>query len=162
MNSAARQTRSSQFYTSTSDALAQRAEEERDGKALESDDLEVHRRLKAAEEAAKRAADKKGHEFHGDDVKSAAEKVKAEVENARAGAGDAAGGRPRRVLNGAGTEKILIEGDDKKEVKKQEPESKEDREAKEEMNYILKRSPSKLLAPEGRITTVANQPSSLQ
>jgi hypothetical protein len=154
--SAARQTRSSAFYTSTTEALAQRAEEERDGKALESNDLEVHQRLKAAEEAAKKAADKKGHEFHGDGVKSAAEKAKSDVEAARAGVGDVVSGRPRRVLNGGSPEKILMEGDDKKEVKKKVPESKEDREAKEEMNYILKRSPSMPILLQSCLIAIAN------
>jgi hypothetical protein len=141
ITSAARQTRSSDFYTRTSDALAQRAEEERDGKALESDDLAVHRRLKEAEEAAKKAADKKGAEYHGEEVKSAAENVKANVEIGRT-PGDAVGGRPRKVLKGGATEKILMKGDDKKEAKKPNPETEEERQAKEEMNYILKRSPS--------------------
>jgi hypothetical protein len=139
VTSAARQTRSSDFYTRTSDALAQRAEEERDGKALESDESAVHRRLKEAEEAAKKAADKKGAEYHGEEIKSAAENVKANADAGR----EPVGGRPRKVLKGGATEKILMEGDDK-ETKKQSPETDEEREAKEEMNYILKRSPSML------------------
>ena len=144
-------TRSSPFYTSTRDALTQREAEEADGKALENDDRAVQKRLREAEEKAKKAADKKGEEFHGGEIKSAAEKVKAEVDRGRAVGDDR--GVARKNLKG-GSEKVLMEAKGKiqrerEEVeKKEESQTPEERKAEAELNYILKRSPSKFAMGE--------------
>jgi hypothetical protein len=123
ITSAGQQTRSSPFYTRTSDALDAREAEERGGRGLESDDFEVQKRLREAEEKAKKAADKKGAEFHGEDVKKKAEKVKEEKDAVKAG----------------------VEGDGQKVVKPEESkESEEEHKAETELNFILKRSPSKI------------------
>jgi hypothetical protein len=122
ITSAGHQTRSSPFYTRTSDALALREAEEQGGRAIESDDLEVQKRLREAEEKAKAAADKKGAEFHGEDVKKKAEKVKEENEAMGGGAG-ADGQKAVKVEN--------------------KVESEEEHKAEAELNFILKRSPSK-------------------
>lgn len=79
-----RQTRSSQFYTKTSDALtAARAAKEaklHDTEVALGEDDSVTHRLRAAEEEAKRNADKKGDEFHGEETKQKALKVKESLE----------------------------------------------------------------------------------
>jgi hypothetical protein len=126
ITSAGRQTRSSDFYTRTADALAQREADETRGNAIEPDDLEVQKRLREAEAAAKKAANKKGAEFHGDDIKKKGEKIKDEADRAKA-AGDIDTGKPNP----------------QKVVKEDDQESVEDQKAKAELNYILKRSPSR-------------------
>jgi FtsZ-interacting cell division protein ZipA len=84
VTASARQTRSSQFYTKTQDALdaarvAKQAKLHDSEAALGEDDMITHR-LKAAEEAAKRNADKKGDEFHGEETKQKVIKVKESLE----------------------------------------------------------------------------------
>jgi FtsZ-interacting cell division protein ZipA len=96
ITASARQTRSSQFYTKTQDALtAARAAKEaklHDAEvALGEDDMVTHR-LKAAEEEAKRNADKKGDEFHGEEAKQKAIKVKESLEKNDEEAEDGKGG----------------------------------------------------------------------
>jgi len=149
VSSSASSTRSSPFYTSTRDALSQRQAEEAHGAALESDDSAVQARLREAEEKAKKAADKKGDEFHSEEFKSKAAKVKAEVDMSRAsGDGGVAkkDGSIRKDFRG-GSEKVLMEAEGKaeKERQKEKEESEkspEERKAEAELNYILKRSPS--------------------
>jgi hypothetical protein len=125
ITSAGHQTRDSPFYTRTADALALREAEEKSGNAIKSDDVEKQRRLREAEEAAKKAANRKGAEFHGEDVKKKGEKIKDEVDRAKA-VGNMDTGKPN-------VQKVVEEVE----------QSVEDRKAETELNYILKRSPSK-------------------
>jgi hypothetical protein len=137
---AADQTRSSDFYTRTSSALAQREAEEKDGRALESDDAAVQRSLREAAEQAKKAADVKGVEFHGQEVKKAAEKanvaedLKEDVQNAK------------KVEIKELENKDVVMSQEKvleSESEKEGPEREEDIKAKETFDSILKKSPSK-------------------
>ncbi|KIW01412.1 glutaredoxin [Verruconis gallopava] len=79
-----RQTRSSEFYTSTQDALsaAKAAKQAKlaDMEHALGEDSMVSHRLKAAEEAAKRKADEKAEMFHGEETKQKALKVKERLE----------------------------------------------------------------------------------
>jgi len=125
ISSSGRSTRSSDFYTRTADALALRESQEKDGKGLESDDAEVQKRLRHAQEVAKEAASKKAEEFHGEEIKKKGEKIKQEVDRKNA-AEDA----QSRI-----DEKI-------KQKPVDDPEkSPEDLKAEAELSYILKRSP---------------------
>ena len=126
ITSAGRQTRGSDFYTRTADALAQREAEDKKGDAIIAKDFEVQKRLREAEAAAKKAANKKGAEFHGEDVKMKGEKIKDEAERAKA-VDDVDTGKPSP----------------QKVVKEDDQESVEEQKAKTELNYILKRSPSR-------------------
>jgi glutaredoxin len=147
--SGSRQTRDSAFYTKTSDALGHSKHE-----GGESNDKDIFQRLRDAEDAAKRAADKKGEEFHGEEVKSVASKAKAAAEanakvEAEAEAEDDSATqerRPRKILKD-GTEHVLMQQDgaakdhktgDKKEAK---VETAAERKAQDELNFILTRSP---------------------
>jgi hypothetical protein len=133
-------TRSSAFYTSTRAALNQREADEANVKALESDDLAVQNRLREAEQKAKMAADRKGERFHGKDFKNGAKIVSVAVDH------DA--GVARKTLKG-GSEKVLLETKGKLDKVREEAEKNratqtaEERKAEAELNYILKRSPSK-------------------
>ncbi|KAL1592542.1 hypothetical protein SLS59_009634 [Nothophoma quercina] len=118
------QTHVSDFYTKTQEALQQHDFAEA---AKQRDADSVGTRLKAAEEAAKKAADDKSAEFHkaveGKD-KSVAGRVKIEGEKATPVPGVAAqGGRPR----------------DQAAMK--ENETPEDHDVEMELNAILKKSP---------------------
>jgi glutaredoxin len=139
---AARQTRSSQFYTKTQDALAQaRAHKESSmqdhNSGLGAGDGEVGKRLKEAEEAAKRAADRKGDEFHGEHVK---EKVLSD-KKAKEGERRVPGVATHYTKKELGIEKPLKGQEAERE---QTAESEEDHKVKNELNAILKRSPSRL------------------
>jgi len=79
----------------------------------------VHGRLREAENAAKKAADDKSADFHGEDVVKKGEQIKADLE---ALGGDAA----QKVVPGA--------------EKQQGPDAQK---VEAELNYILKRSPGK-------------------
>jgi hypothetical protein len=141
MTSSARSTRSSVFYGRTQDALAaQRAAKEAslghtdnsptDDVLVDTEGDDVGKRLKDAEEAAKKAADRKGEAFHGEAGREKAEQMalKDKQEISNAGAKEAAEDR-------------------KEEVKKQpKPESEEESRVKDELNSILKRSPSMFAA----------------
>jgi glutaredoxin len=137
MTSSASSTRSSVFYSRTQDALAaQRAAKEAslghtdnsptDDTLADTGDDDVSKRLKEAEEAAKKAADRKGEAFHGEAGREKAEQMalKDKQESSNAGAKE--------------------EAEDRKgEVKKQpKPETEEQSKVKDELNDILKRSPS--------------------
>lgn len=137
ITSSARSTRSSVFYSRTQDALAaQRAAKEAslghtdnsptDDVPVDTGDDDVGKRLKEAEEAAKKAADRKGEAFHGEAGREKAEQMalKDKQESSNAGAKEAA--------------------EDRKEgTKKQpQPENEEQSKVKDELNAILKRSPS--------------------
>ena len=138
------QTRSNPFYTSTRDALSQQEAEDAGGKALEGDALAVQARLKEAANKAKEAAEKKGTEFHGAEVKSKGQQIKADIK------GTGEDGVARKNMGG-GSEKVIMQAKDKidreRERKEEEHknESPADHKAEEELNYILKRSPSMLL-----------------
>jgi len=121
--SGARQTRSSTFYTKTSDALSRPQTGDRQG------DDNIAGRLRAAEEAAKKSADKKAADYHGSDVPSAPKD----------------GTRPRKILKD-GSEHVLMQISEAERAKKKGEEEKvvvseEVQEARTELNYILKRSP---------------------
>jgi len=136
MTSSARSTRSSVFYSRTQDALAaQRAAKEAslghtdnsptDGSLTDTGGDDVGKRLKEAEEAAKKAADRKGEALHGEAGREKAEQMalKDKQEISNAGAKEAAEDR-------------------KEEAKKQpKPETEEQSKVKDELNDILKRSP---------------------
>ena len=146
---AARQTRSSQFYTKTQDALAQaRAHKESSMQDHESGlgagDGEVGKRLKEAEEAAKRAADRKGDEFHGEHVKEKVLSNKKAKEGERKVPGVA--GHYTKEDLGIPSEKALKGQEADKE---QTVETEEDHKVKNELNAILKRSPGMFLFPHG-------------
>lgn len=115
------QTRQSDFYTRTQEALQERQYEEA---AKQRDADSVGSRLKAAEEQAKKSADEKYQEkkiaVHGED-KSVAGRVKIEGEKVPGVA--AQGGRSR--------EQAVVK----------ENETEEDHEVEMEMNDILKKSP---------------------
>ena len=131
MTSSARYTRSSDFYTKTQDALQAKDRAEA-AKKIEIDD--VGARLKAAEDAAKKAADAKGQKLQeavtGEDSTGGERSVAGRVmmkdqdENVPGVAG--VGGKPAD-----------------RAAAKQEPETEEDHEVEVELNAILKKSPSK-------------------
>lgn len=178
--SAARQTRTSGFYTKTAtalaekDALARAAEEEtaaseRERKAGRERDKEdaVQRRLREAEVAAKEKANRKGEEVHravtgeirqevlagegdedeksggganddeeDDDGRSVAGRVR--VKGNVKGKGARESGTPGVVWRGPAGEK----GRKAEEKGKTEEEKAEEHEVEEELNAILKKSPS--------------------
>ena len=131
MTSSARYTRSSDFYTKTQDALKVKDRAEA-AKKIEIDDVSA--RLKAAEDAAKKAADAKGQKLQeavtGEDSTGGERSVAGRVmmkdqdENVPGVAG--VGGKPAD-----------------RAAAKQEPEAEEDHEVEVELNAILKKSPSK-------------------
>lgn len=104
-------------------------------------DGEVGKRLKEAEEAAKRAADRKGDEFHGEYVKEKVLSDKKAKEGERKVPG-VAGHYTKKEL-GQPFEKPLKgqEGD-----KEPTAETEEDHKVKNELNAILKRSPGMFFA----------------
>ena len=129
MNSAAQQTRSSDFYTKTQEALQAR-EYEAAAKQRDADD--VGSRLKAAADAAKKSADQKSQKFMeaveggSGNEKSVAGRVKMNTQdpdNKKLQGVAAVGGRPRDK-----------EGKD--------AETPEEHEVEVELNAILKKSPS--------------------
>ncbi|KAF2199066.1 hypothetical protein GQ43DRAFT_433702, partial [Delitschia confertaspora ATCC 74209] len=122
----ARQTRNSDFYTKTQEALQAREYEQA---AKQRDEADVGARLKAAEEAAKKAASEKGQKFMdsvaGAGEKSVAGRVKMNQDDDNKVPGVAhVGGRPRD-----------------RETAKQQPETAEEHEVEVELNAILKKSP---------------------
>lgn len=124
MSRSGSQTHASDFYTKTQEALQQHEFAEA---AKQRDADNVGTRLKAAEEAAKKAADDKSAEYHkaveGKD-KSVAGRVKIDGDKATPVPGVAAqGGRPRD------------------QAAQKESETPEDREVEIELNAILKKSP---------------------
>jgi hypothetical protein len=124
MSRSGSQTHASDFYTKTQEALQQHEFAEA---AKQRDADSVGTRLKAAEEAAKKAADDKSAEYHkaveGKD-KSVAGRVKIDGEKATPVPGVAAqGGRPRD------------------QAAQKESETPEDHEVEIELNAILKKSP---------------------
>jgi hypothetical protein len=145
-NSASERTQADPFYRSTSAALAQREAEEKDGKGLESDDAALQRSLREAADKAKEAADRKGEEFHGREVKKAAEKanvaedVKEDFEEAKEAEKVEIKNKdivmPQTQKN---SEKFLAEEREKQD--KAEKAAKAD-ELKKVLNAILKKSPS--------------------
>jgi hypothetical protein len=144
ISTSASETRANKFYTTTKDALSHG---EGDGKTLKdllNDDVPVQTRLKEAEEKAKNAADKKATEFHGPDVKEQAQGTKTEVKNEMDETGEA--GVAKQVVR-PGTDPLIVKTKEKIEKEreiKEATETKEEHNAEEELNFILKRSPSKL------------------
>ncbi|KAF2815760.1 glutaredoxin [Mytilinidion resinicola] len=135
MTSSARSTQNSDFYTKTSDALvAKDLAEKAAAEKIDADD--VGARLKAAEDAAKKAADVKGQKLLSEEDEGRGEKSVAgrvlmkEQEEEKE--------ESERVVDIPHT----AEETAKKVVKaKQEPETKEDHEVEVELNAILKKSP---------------------
>lgn len=129
MSGSAHQTRNSDFYTKTQEALQTR---EHEAAAKQRDADNVGSRLKAAEEAAKKSADKKGEQYldsvdGSNSEKSVAGRVKLTEQG-----GDKKkiqgvanlGGRPRD-----------------REAAKSKEETEEEHEVELELNVILKKSP---------------------
>lgn len=142
MTRSARQTRNSDFYLRTQEALQSREYQEA---AKQRDEADVHSRLKAAEEAAKKSADEKGQKFF-DSVGSGGSGVEKPI-----------GGRylmkeqdgdEKKVVQGVAT----VGGRPRDKVANKEPESDEDHEVEVELNAILKKSPS---TPYSRILRLA-------
>lgn len=122
MSSASRQTRASDFYTKTQQALQDRQFQEA---AKQRDSESVGSRLKAAEDQAKKAAEEKharAKEAVEGDGKSVAGRVKLDGDKVPGVA--AQGGRPRD------------------QAAMQEHETAEDHDVEMELNAILKKSPS--------------------
>ncbi|KAF2855889.1 thioredoxin-like protein [Plenodomus tracheiphilus IPT5] len=130
MTKGARQTRESDFYTKTQQALQEKDFAEA---ARQRDADSVGSRLKAAEEQAKKFADDKDKAIHGDE-KSVAGRVKIDGDKVPGVA--AQGGRPRD------------------QVAAKAHETPEDHEVEMELNAILKKSPiiifSKSYCPHSR------------
>jgi glutaredoxin len=120
VTSAPHATRDSVFYTRTADTLAR-----------EGDDATVQQRLRDAQDTAKKSAEQKADEFHGEEGRRRAEIAMKKVE-AAAGAGAVADrggvGAMEKVL---AAQRLGMESADK---------------AVEELNYILKRSPGMFCA----------------
>lgn len=139
MTSSAHTTADSEFYKKTSAALEVVKEEAAQAaEKLEVEDIGA--RLKAAEDAAKAAADKKGHQLQ--------EEVQEEVEEAEE---KSVAGRVRIQSEKEKDERVVElrgpgagQGEEKVVKAKQEPETKEDHEVEVELNEILKKSPSEL------------------
>lgn len=152
VTSAARQSQSNPFYVKTADALAAaRAAKEaslgnRDPGAVGTGDNSVAARLKEAEEAAKKAADKKAEDFHGEQIVDT-KKKEAEVLDVKKKTQDdikeKANQAKDAIAGGAAAVKEAVLKEDKKE---ESPEDAEKRKVKDELNSILKRSPSKSLS----------------
>ncbi|KAF2682306.1 glutaredoxin [Lentithecium fluviatile CBS 122367] len=127
MTTAQQQTRNSAFYLKTQEALSQKQYQEAT-RQRDSDD--VSSRLKAAEDAAKDAAEKKNQKFF--------ESVEG------SGAQIAVGGR-KILKDGDQTGPVqgvaTVGGRPRDKFANKEPESEEDHEVEVELNAILKRSP---------------------
>ena len=108
------------------------------------EDDAVAARLREAEEAAKRNADKKGAEFHGEEAKQQAMKAKEAVEEnggRRAPAVGEKGVAGRKIMKGS--EAVLKDDTNERDKEKEtKPESEEEHKVKDELNDILKKSPS--------------------
>lgn len=132
MTGSARQTRNSDFYTKTQEAL-QRKEYEKAAKERDADN--VGSRLRAAEEAAKKTANDKSQKYFdsvdGGSEKSVAGRVMMNQQGGEKKVQGVAnvGGRPRD-----------------KSTAKSEKETQEEHEVEVELNAILKKSPSTLAA----------------
>lgn len=140
MTSAARQTQTSDFYTKTQQAL-QAKEDAQAAKDRDADD--VGARLKAAEDAAKKAADVKG------------QKAKEAVEGPIPSNTEKSVGGRYKMTNQDGDRVPGVAGYGGKPAdklaSKQEPETEEDHEVEMELNAILKKSPSKSRNSEAQV-----------
>lgn len=137
--SAARHTRTSDFYVKTTSALQEKADAaavraaEAAREQPHAENPDVGQRLKAAELAAKKAADKKGAEFE--------QGIMGEGSGERSVAG--------RLLMKDAEEKPLgvaqVGGrpDQQRERENKKPETKEEHEVEMELSAILKKSPSR-------------------
>jgi hypothetical protein len=143
VSTSASETRANQFYTSTRDALSHREGQDSRGKDLLSDDKPTQQRLKEAEDKAKSAADQKALEFHGPDVKQQGQKAKPEVKNEMEETGE--DGVAKQVVR-PGTDPLIVktkEKIDKERELKEATQTTEEHNAEEELNFILKRGPSR-------------------
>lgn len=129
VTSAPQRTRESPFYTSTSDALSQREHEEADPHGIPADDAAVQKSLREAADAAKKVAEKKAMNFHGEE-----EKQKADL-------ADFGKKKAEEVKAKIDMDKAISESDSQKVVGA-DSKNEEEAKAKEELKYILKRSPS--------------------
>jgi hypothetical protein len=116
LSTGASSTKNSPFYTRTQEAIAQGDIKHEVLKDMTGAD-NVHQRLRDAEDAAKKAADDKSADFHGEEVVKKGEQIKAELE---ALGGDSA----QKVVPGA-----------------EKPQGADAEKVEAELNYILKRSP---------------------
>lgn len=124
VTSASQRTKDSPFYTRTSEALSLREQEEAGGRAIESDDASVQKSLREAADAAKKVAEKKAMDFHGEDGKQKAEEVKSKLDRENA----------LHVKDSDSDSQNVVAADTAV--------SEEAEKAKAELDYILKRSKS--------------------
>jgi hypothetical protein len=145
MTRAAHQTKTSDFYTKTQQALQDR---ERDEATKQRDAESVQSRLKAAEEQAKKAADDKytsvKDAVEGPGKKGVAGRVEIDSQDGRQVPG------------------VAAQGGRREQAAVQEGETVEDHEAEMAMNTILKQSPGPLfalVAPFCRMLTISQSSS---
>jgi hypothetical protein len=149
LTSSARQTRTSEFYTKTQQAMRAAKEKAQPPPGSEESwggETEVGKRLKEAEEAAKKSADKKGDAFHGEEGRRQASIVKDRVAAATSAPKDPKKGGPRvaKVPGLAMEEGLKKQAADNKKLEEAGAETEEDHKVKDELNSILKRSPGTL------------------
>jgi hypothetical protein len=164
LTASARQTRTSQFYTKTQDALAAAREAKEAGlSGPGGDELDVGKRLREAEEAAKKAADRKGDAFHGEEGRKQASIVKENVAKETVASVSAGGetkhGGPRLAkVPGLAMEEGLKKqaAENRRKDQESSAETKEDHEVKDELNSILKRSPGELSTSNPALNSIAN------
>jgi hypothetical protein len=150
LTASARQTRTSQFYTKTQDALAAaRAAKDAGLRDVPGGaDADVGARLREAEEAAKKAADIKGDAFHGEEGRRQASIVRDRQAKETAAATpdkEEKKDEPRLAkVPGLAMEEGLRKqaAENKKIDAESTAETQEDHKVKEELNSILKKSPS--------------------
>lgn len=130
MTGSARQTRNSRFYVKTQEALQAREYVEA---AKQRDAQDVHVRLRAAEEAAKKSADEKSQKYLDAVSGGSAEKGVAGRFMMKEQGGD-----EKKPVQGVAT----VGGRPRDKLANKEPESPEDHEVEIELNAILKKSPS--------------------
>jgi type IV secretory pathway VirB10-like protein len=156
MQTAGDSTRANSFYTSTSAALAQREAEERDGKALESDDVAVQQRLREAAEKARKSANEKAEKGYQPEVKKAAEEanvaahVKGELKEAKAQEEVELRHKDVDMTKESGEKVLAKEGPAEEEIKAKEEADRKERQrredkAKEMLDDLLKKYQRKFL-----------------
>lgn len=176
ISASARQTRTSDFYTKTQDAIdaSRRAKDTKkaDSEVATGEDIRIKDRLEAAATAAKAKAEEKAESFHGNDAKQKALKVaeslrddspqkdsqakspssgsKAATEPSVKG-GKSVAGRIKLKEAGSKASSDVEDVDlkaDKEDAEKYREETEDEQKAHAELAEILKRSPSMSCASE--------------
>lgn len=145
VSTSASTTRGDKFYKSTQDALlSYRKEQEANGKSLLNTDKPVEQRLSEAADRAKKVAEEKAADFHGSEIKEHGQDFirKPDVKDDMKETGEA--GVAKQIVR-PGTDPLIVKTKEKvdkqREIQKTR-ETKEEHNAEEELNFILKRSPS--------------------